>query len=245
MLFSSVALLCFLVYCNSFIVKHSITHDKVSIGELYFGDHILHTIPFVNILAMAFIFGRYTILTPHLLKNRTRKRKYYDVSCPTKPFLSNETESLTRQKIILERAAHLTWCQRVGLLGYGFYYLFAPFFFVFTYMTVFNIDTIYGKMTLSEPVNDLIIFSITFVANITLILVSIYTIQARKRIKKDLQEENRQQVTTKAAATTTTKTAPPPPLFFDPGKDYRCKTSNVVQMQKFSDFSKTPDLSKT
>lgn len=177
--FSSIGLLCFLLYCNSHIVNESVDIDNISMGQLYLMDHVLHTLPFLNILVIAFMFGRYSIITPKLMKRSIEKRIYYDVAGS-----KLESGRITNQKLIVERASHLNTCQVTVLFVYGFYYIFAPCIVIFVYMSIFNVDTIYGKLTLSEPINDIIIFAITSVANTTLILVSFYTIHTMRRMKK-------------------------------------------------------------
>ena len=180
--FTAVILLCFLIYWNAFIIKNSIENGDITLGEMYVGDHILHTLPFVNMLIVAFLFGRYTILSsrPHSDENIT---SYYDLSKPT--------YSNNHDKILVEKIIHLSPCKKIKLLLYGMYYLLGPCMVIFLYMTIFDIETIYGKMQLAEPINDLVIFIISLSGSVTLFLISLYMVSFKNRLKKKYKHGNR------------------------------------------------------
>ena len=177
LLFASVILLWILVYRNSELIADAVEEEGVTLGQLYVIDHSLHTIPFVNIVIIAFMFGRYTLLTPYQLRKRQKRTQYYDMTSTER----YESTMALHTRTFVERVAHLSRCQKLYYTAYVFHYVLASSLYIFAYMSIFEFERIYGQVSLHEPIIDLLILGLCLLATATLVLISVYTIQNARR----------------------------------------------------------------
>lgn len=163
--FCVLVLLWGVILFNPALFADSINNGLVTIGQLYVGDHILHVLPFIDVVIVAFVFGRESARFAQRLATAslrcgcghvdsgraTAGTAFYDVHTGTHRCTSSSASS-RRWHATGGRALRLA---HAYVVLHVLYAVLVPFGVIFTYTRVFDATLIYGELPFPQWALDL------------------------------------------------------------------------------------------